>query len=70
MAPETAQGAFANLFTVNHNERKMPMSMKQMEEAPFEALVKYKIALRRKGMKDGVRYANVSETMKRRFGRD
>ena len=46
------------------------MSMTTMEKAPFEALVKYKIALRRKGMKDGVRYANVSETMKRRFGRD
>lgn len=46
------------------------MSMKQMEEASFETLVKYKIALRRRGMKEGVRYANVSEAMKRRFGRD
>lgn len=46
------------------------MSMKQMEEASFETLKNYKISLRRKGFKDGVRYANVSATMKRRFGRD
>ena len=46
------------------------MSMKKMESASFEALKEYKIALRRKGYKDGVRYANVSSVMKRRFGRD
>lgn len=46
------------------------MSMKQMETASFDELVKFKIVLRRKGFKDGVRYANVSEILKRRFGRD
>ena len=46
------------------------MSMKQMESASFEALKEYKISLRRKGFKDGVRYANVSAAMTRRFGRD
>lgn len=46
------------------------MSMKAMESASFETLKNYKISLRRKGFKDGVRYANVSAAMKRRFGRD
>ena len=46
------------------------MSMKRLESASFEELKNYKIALRRKGYRDGVRYANVSEAMKRRFGRD
>ena len=46
------------------------MSMKDMEEATFESLKKYKIELRRRGLKGGVRYANVSFVMKRRFGRD
>lgn len=45
------------------------MSMKQMESASFEALKEYKIALRRKGYKGGVRYANVELVMKARFGR-
>ena len=46
------------------------MSMRQMESASFEALKEYRIALRRKGDKGGVRYANVTLVMKRRFGRD
>ena len=45
------------------------MGMKKMETASFEELVKFKVALRRKGYKDGVRYANVEAVMKRRFGR-
>lgn len=45
------------------------MSMKQMESASFEELKNYKIALRRQGHKDGVRYANVELVMKARFGR-
>lgn len=46
------------------------MNMKRMESASFEELKNYKIALRKKGYKGGVRYANVVETMRRRFGRD
>ena len=45
------------------------MSMKEMESASFETLKNYKIALRRRGLKNGVRYANVETVMKRRFGR-
>ena len=45
------------------------MSAKQMETASFKELVEYKIKLRRRGFKDGVRYANVENAMKRRFGR-
>lgn len=45
------------------------MSMKQMETASFETLKNYKITLRRKGYKGGVRYANVELAMKTRFGR-
>ena len=45
------------------------MGMKQMETASFEELKEYKIALRKRGHKGGVRYANVEEAMKRRFGR-
>ena len=45
------------------------MSMKRMESASFEELKNYKIALRRKGYKGGVRYANVELAMKARFGR-
>lgn len=46
------------------------MSTMQLENASFETLKNYKIALRRRGFKDGVRYANVCAAMKRRFGRD
>lgn len=45
------------------------MSMRQMESASFEELKEYKITLRRKGMRGGVRYANVELAMKTRFGR-
>ena len=45
------------------------MSMKKMENASFEELKNYKIALRRAGYKGGVRYANVELAMKTRFGR-
>lgn len=45
------------------------MGMKKMESASFETLKNYKIALRRRGFKGGVRYANVEAIMKRRFGR-
>lgn len=46
------------------------MSTKRMESASFDKLKNYKIALRRRGFKDGVRYANVCTAMRRRFGRD
>lgn len=45
------------------------MSMKKMESASFEELKEYKIRLRKRGWKHGVRYANVEAEMKRRFGR-
>ena len=46
------------------------MSARKMESASFDELKNYKITLRRRGFKDGVRYANVCLEMKRRFGRD
>lgn len=45
------------------------MHMTDMETASFERLVQFKIALRRRGLKDGVRYANLETFMKRKFGR-
>ena len=45
------------------------LTIPQMETATFDRLVAAKIALRRAGRKDGVRYANVEAAMKRRFGR-
>lgn len=46
------------------------MSTRKLESASFDELKNWKIALRRRGFKDGVRYANVCEAMRRRFGRD
>ena len=46
------------------------MNTQKLESASFETLKNYKIALRRRGFKNGVRYANVCAAMKRRFGRD
>lgn len=46
------------------------MNRNRLESASFDELKNYKIALRRRGFKDGVRYANVVEAMRRRFGRD
>ena len=45
------------------------MNMINLETATFEQCVQFKIALRRRGMKDGVRYANLETFMKRKFGR-
>lgn len=45
------------------------MSAKEMEKASFKELVEMKIKLRKRGLKDGVRYANLDMLMKRRFGR-
>lgn len=45
------------------------LSLSKMETATFNQLKIAKIALRRAGHKDGVRYANVEAAMKRRFGR-
>lgn len=45
------------------------LTIPQMETATFDQLKLAKIALRRAGRKDGVRYANVEAAMKRRFGR-
>lgn len=46
------------------------MTITEMKKASFEALKAEKIRLRRAGRKHGVRYANVSWAMLRRFGRD
>ena len=46
------------------------MNAQELESASFDELKKYKISLRRRGFKDGVRYANVCAAMRRRFGRD
>ena len=43
--------------------------MAEYETADFKTLVGAKIALRRRGFKDGVRYATLESVMKRRFGR-
>ena len=45
------------------------MIMGRLETATFDELKLAKIALRRAGRKDGVRYANIEWAMKRRFGR-
>ena len=45
------------------------MSMKQMDSMSFKELVEVKARLRRRGLKDGVRYANLESFMKKKFGR-
>lgn len=64
----TAEAAGSDLF-VNQQKKGGAMSAKEMERASFKELVEMKIKLRRRGLKDGVRYANLDMLMKRRFGR-
>ena len=45
------------------------MSARQMNAMSFKELVAVKTRLRRRGLKDGVRYANIESFMKKKFGR-
>lgn len=45
------------------------MSEKKMMSMSFDQLKDCKIRLRRRGLKGGVRYANIERVMKIRFGR-
>lgn len=73
-APRTADVRSRD-SSIHKQEKKetMPkearLTIPQMETATFDQLKMAKIALRRAGRKDGVRYANVEAAMKRRFGR-
>lgn len=50
------------------HERRHEMGMKQMETAPFAALMKFKARLRHAGWRGGLRWQNLAEVVMRRFG--